>query len=111
MSPTRVPWSRNGFPAASKRSGAEMYFDRGLWELTRGLRGRIALAIGVGVCASGFGIARVVFLGLLLAAVFAGADTAHLALLAAGVAVAVLLRALLDHARTVIAHENGLIVQ
>ena len=45
-----------------------MYFDRRLWELTRGLRGRIALAIGLGVCASGFGIARVVFLGLLLAA-------------------------------------------
>ncbi len=60
-----------------------MYFDRRLWELTRGLRGRIALAIAVGVCASGFGIARVVFLGMLLAAVFAGAGTDYLALLAA----------------------------
>ncbi len=88
-----------------------MYFDRRLWELTRGLRGRIALAITVGVCASGFGIARVVFLGMLLAAVFAGAGSEYLALLAAAVAAAVLLRALLDHARTVIAHENGLIVQ
>ena len=37
-----------------------MYFDRRLWALTRGLRGRIALAIGLGVCASGFGIARIV---------------------------------------------------
>src|SRR3954451_13879276 len=88
-----------------------MYFDRRLWELTRGLRGRIALAIAVGLCASGFGIARVVFLGLLLAGVFAGAGAAHLVLLAAGVAGAVLLRALLDHARTIIAHENGIIVQ
>ena len=34
--------------ATSKRSGAEMYFDRRLWELTRGLRGRIALAILLG---------------------------------------------------------------
>lgn len=88
-----------------------MYFDRRLWELTRGLRGRIVLAIAVGVCASGFGIARAVFLGLLLAAVFAGAGSAYLALLVGAVAGSVLLRALLDHARTVIAHENGLIVQ
>src|SRR3954470_2271839 len=111
MSPTRARWSRNGFRAASKRNGAEMYFDRRLWELTRGLRGRIAPAIAVGVCASGFGIARVVFLGLLLAAVFAGTGAGYLTLLAAAVAGSVLLRALLDHARTVIAHENGLIVQ
>src|SRR3954471_15606380 len=104
MSPIRAHWSRNGFPAASKRNGAEMYFDRRLWELTRGLRGRIALAIAVGIGASGFGIARVVFLGMLLAAVFVGAGSARLALLAAAVAGAVLLRALLDHARTVIAH-------
>src|SRR3954452_15570758 len=88
-----------------------MYFDRRLWELTRGLRGRIALAIAVGLCASGFGIARVVFLGLLLASVFAEAGPTHLALLAGAVAGALLLRALLDHARTVIAHENGMIVQ
>ncbi|MGE3945003.1 MAG: ABC transporter transmembrane domain-containing protein, partial [Alphaproteobacteria bacterium] len=88
-----------------------MYFDRRLWELTSGLRGRIALAIGLGLGAAGFGIARIVFLGMLLAAVFVGAEAGHLVLLAAGVAGAVLLRALLDHARTVIAHENGLIVQ
>jgi ATP-binding cassette subfamily B protein len=88
-----------------------MYFDRRLWTLTRGLRGRIALAIGLGLCASGFGIARIVFLGMLLAAVFVAADAGQVALLAAAVAGSVLLRALLDHARTVIAHENGLIVQ
>src|SRR5689334_18131741 len=111
MSPTRARWRRNGSGAASKRNGAEMYFDRRLWELTRGLRGRIALAIGLGLGAAAFGIARIVFLGMLLAAVFIGADTGHLVLLAAGIAGAVLLRALLDHARTVIAHENGAIVQ
>src|SRR4051812_47126592 len=111
MSPIRARWRRNGSRAASKRSGAEMYFDRRLWELTRGLRGRVALAIGLGLGAAAFGIARVVFLGMLLAAVFIGADAGHLVLLAAGVAGSVLLRALLDHARTVIAHENGIIVQ
>src|SRR3954454_3214878 len=111
MSPTRASWSRNVSRAASKRNGADMYFDHRLWELTRGLRGRIALAIGLGVCASGFGIARVVFLGLLLAAVFVGAGPGPLTLLAAGVAGAGLLRAVLEHARTVTAHENAMIAQ
>src|SRR3954469_20688944 len=81
-----------------------MHFDRRLWELTRGLRGRIALTILIGLLASGFGIARFVLLGALLARVFAGAGAAVLIGLAIGVAVAVLLRGFLDHARTVIAH-------
>src|SRR4051794_13861827 len=111
MLPTRACWSLSGSRAASKRNGAEMYFDRHLWELTSGLRGRIALAIGLGLAAAAFGIARIVFLGMLLAGVFIGADASYLVLLAAGIAAAVLLRALLDHARTIIAHENGMIVQ
>ena len=43
-----------------------MYFDRRLWELTAGLRGRIGLAIGLGLLAAGFGIARFALLGALL---------------------------------------------
>src|SRR6185369_8379758 len=105
MSPIRAPWSRSFCRAASKRSGAEMYFDRRLWELTRGLRGRIALAILLGLLAAGFGIARFALLGVLLARVFTGGEPSTIALLAVGVAAAVLLRALLDHARTVIAHQ------
>ena len=81
-----------------------MYFDRRLWELTRGLRGRIALAILVGLVAVGFGIARFALLGALLARVFAGSGYAIVATLAAGVAGAVVLRGVLDHCRTVIAH-------
>src|SRR4029077_6713214 len=87
---------------------ALMYFDRRLWELTRGLRGRIALAILIGLAAAAFGIARFVLLGALLARVFAGAGIAIIATLALGVAAAVLLRAALDHARTVIAYRNGI---
>ncbi len=49
-----------------------MYFDRRLWVLTRGLRGRIALAIVIGLAGAGFGIARFALLGALLARVFAG---------------------------------------
>jgi ATP-binding cassette subfamily B protein len=88
-----------------------MYFDRRLWELTAGLRGRIGLAIVLGLLAAGFGIARFALLGALLARVFAGAGFASIATLAAGVAAAVLLRALLDHARTIIAHGNASRVQ
>jgi len=84
-----------------------MYFDSRLWALTAGLRGRIGLAILIGLLAAGFGIARFALMGMLLARVFSGAGVAIVATLAAGVGAAVLLRALLDHARTTIAHENA----
>ena len=84
-----------------------MYFDRRLWELTRGLRGRIALAVLLGLAAAAFGIARFALLGALLARVFTGGGIGAIAVLATGVAGAVLLRALLDHTRTIIAHENA----
>ncbi|HEX3861999.1 MAG TPA: ABC transporter ATP-binding protein [Stellaceae bacterium] len=88
-----------------------MYFDRRLWELTRGLRGRIALAILLGLLAAGFGIARFALLGALLARVFGGAGASAIAVTAVGVAAAVLLRAILDHNRTIIAHHNASVVQ
>ena len=88
-----------------------MYFDRRLWELTKGLRGRIALAVLIGLLAAAFGIARFALLGALLARVFNGGSAAVIAMLAAGVGLAVLLRALLDHARTMIAHKNASVVQ
>ena len=88
-----------------------MYFDRRLWELTRGLRGRILLAILLGLLAAGFGIARFALLGALLARVFTGAGFAAIALVAIGVALAVLLRGVLDHARTIIAHRTASHVQ
>src|SRR5256885_7305294 len=50
-----------------RREVALMYFDRRLWELTAGLRGRIVLAILIGLLAAGFGIARFALLGALLA--------------------------------------------
>src|SRR3954452_8821153 len=81
-----------------------MYFDRRLWELTRGLRGRIALTILIGLLASALGIARFALLGALPAPVSAGTQATVLMGLAIGVAVTVLLRGLLDHARTVISH-------
>src|ERR1700726_414998 len=88
-----------------------MYFDWRLWQLTRGLRGRILLAIGIGLAASAFGIARFALLGILLARVFTGAGFAAIAQAAIGVALAVLLRGVLDHSRTVIAHRTASRVQ
>jgi ATP-binding cassette subfamily B protein len=88
-----------------------MHFDRRLWELTRGLRGRIALTILIGLLASAFGIARFVLLGALLARVFTGAGAGVLIGLAIGVAVAVMLRGILDHIRTVISHGTASRVQ
>src|SRR5213075_2151659 len=88
-----------------------MYFDWRLWQLTRGLRGRILLAIAIGLAAAALGIARFALLGALLARVFSGAGAAAVAMTAFGVAGAVLLRGLLDHSRTVIAHRTASRVQ
>src|ERR1700732_2506024 len=88
-----------------------MYFDRYLWRLTQGLRGRIALAILIGLCAAAFGIARFTLLGTMLARVFAGSGFWSIALAAAGVATAVMMRGLLDHYRTLIAHNTAATVQ
>ena len=88
-----------------------MYFDRHLWQLTRGLRGRIALAILIGLAAAAFGIARFTLLGTMLAQVFTGSGFGPVALAAAGVAAAVVLRGILDHWRTIIAHRTSAQVQ
>src|SRR6266478_3729876 len=88
-----------------------MYFDRRLWQLTRGLRGWIALAILLGLVASVVGIARFALLGVLLSRVFDGAGFLAIAIPAAGGAVAVLLRGVVDHHRTMISHRTAAHVQ
>ena len=85
-----------------------MHFDLKLWRMTAGLRGRIALASGFGLLALAVGIARFAFLGRFLAGVFRG-QTLILPLLAA--AAAILLRAWLDHHRTMIANRTAARVQ
>jgi ATP-binding cassette subfamily C protein CydCD len=88
-----------------------MYFDRRLWDLTLGLRGRIALAAFLGILATFAGIARFVLLGALLARVFAGAPFAELTVPVLWVGGVILLRGVLDHVRTVIAHGTAARVQ
>ena len=88
-----------------------MYFDRRLWRMMRGARWRLAAQVAAGLVAAGVGIARFVFLGWLLARVFEGAGAEALALPAASVAAAVLLRGVLEHVRTMIAHTTAARIQ
>ncbi|MBS0638620.1 MAG: ABC transporter ATP-binding protein [Proteobacteria bacterium] len=88
-----------------------MHFDLKLWALTRGLRGRIAGSAALGLLALAVGIARFAFLGAFIAGVFRGAGWDVLAGWAAATATSVLLRAWLDHRRTMIAHGTAGLVQ
>jgi ATP-binding cassette subfamily C protein CydCD len=85
-----------------------MFFDLKLWRLTTGYRGRVLLSAALGLLALAVGIARFAFLGRFLAGVFQG-QVWWPALAAA--AVAILLRMVLDHARTMIAHRTASLVQ
>ncbi|SDR43036.1 ATP-binding cassette, subfamily C, CydCD [Rhizobiales bacterium GAS191] len=88
-----------------------MYFDWRLWRMTRGLRGGMAAGVVLGVLALAIGIGRFAFLGLALARVFAGAGLAQALPPLAGAAACVLLRAGLEHGRTVLAHRTAALVQ
>src|SRR5271166_367390 len=88
-----------------------MYFDRRLWQLTRGMRGWIVVAILLGLVASVVGIARFAILGVLLSHVFNGAGFWDVAVPALGVAAAVLLRGFVDHHRAMISHRTATRVQ
>jgi len=88
-----------------------MYFDRRLWQLTRGLRRWIAFAIVLGLVGSVVGIARFAILGVLLSRVFAGAGLIGVALPAIGVAAAVILRGTMEHHRAMVSHRTAVRVQ
>lgn len=88
-----------------------MYFDVQLWRMTEGLRGRIVLAVVLGLLALAAGIARFAFLGWLLALVFQGAPFRQLALPLTCIALAIILRALLEQTRIMVAHRSAALVQ
>src|SRR5712671_618136 len=88
-----------------------MYFDLQLWRMTKGLRGRIVLAVALGLLALVAGIARFAFLGVFLALVFRQAPFGELMWPLAGVAAAIILRAALEQARTMFAHRTAARVQ
>ena len=88
-----------------------MYFDRRLWALTVGVRGRIAFTVLVGLAAVAAGIARLALLGWLLARVLAGDSLAALTPALVLTAVALVGRSALDYARTMVAHRTAALVQ
>jgi ATP-binding cassette, subfamily B, bacterial len=88
-----------------------MYFDPRLWQLTRGLRGWITLAVVLGLVASVVGIARFAILGVLLSRVFNDAGFVAIAVPALGMAAAVVLRGVVDHHRAMISHRTATRVQ
>ncbi len=97
--------------AASRQASIDMYFDTRLWQLTAGLRMRMAGGIFLGLLALAAGIARYVFLGQLLARVFDAAPVKDWIAPAACAGAMVLLRALFDHLRTVQANRSSADVQ
>ncbi|WP_454692647.1 ABC transporter ATP-binding protein/permease [Achromobacter aloeverae] len=88
-----------------------MYFDSRLWRLTAGLRAGMAGGILLGLLALAAGIARYIFLGQILARVFAGAPAAEWAAPAIAAVAMIVLRALLDHLRTLQANRSAAQVQ
>ncbi|HUN43374.1 MAG TPA: ABC transporter ATP-binding protein [Acetobacteraceae bacterium] len=88
-----------------------MHFDLTLWRMTQGYRWRIALSVALGLLAMVFGIARFVFLGRFLAGVFQHAPAATLIWPLAGAGIAIVLRASLDHGRTMVAHRTAMQIQ
>jgi ATP-binding cassette, subfamily B, bacterial len=88
-----------------------VHFDLRLWRMTVGLRWRIALGVLLGLLALGIGIARFAFLGQFLARLFRSAPAAELVMPLAATFVAILLRAWLDDARTMLAHHTAARVQ
>jgi ATP-binding cassette subfamily C protein CydCD len=88
-----------------------VYFDRRLWALTAGVRGRIVFTVAVGLLAVAVGIARLALLGWLLGLVLVGRPLPEIALAVVVVAGALLARSALDHARTMVAHRTAARVQ
>ena len=88
-----------------------MYFSPRLWSLTAGVRGRIALAVALGLATAAAGIARLVLLGVLLARVFEGDGPADLALPITAVLAAIGTRGFLQYLKEGVAYATAARVQ
>ncbi len=108
-----MPLWRHGFETFGWETGypRRVYFDRRLWALTAGVRGRIAATILVGLAAVAAGIARLALLGWVLARVLSGESLASLVPAVALTALALVARSALDYARAMIAHHTAARVQ
>jgi ATP-binding cassette subfamily C protein CydCD len=88
-----------------------MHIEPRLLVFTKGVRWRIAAAVGIGLLSVGLGVARLGLLGWLIGQVFAGRSASDLALPIVLIAVVMLLRGAAEHWRAVVAHETAARVQ
>ena len=88
-----------------------MYFDLRLWGLTRGARLHIAAAVAYGLLTAAAGIARLVLLGVLLGKVLQGETLDALVPLIATAGGMVLLRAVLQYQKEMVAHRTAASIQ
>ena len=88
-----------------------MYFDLRLWALTRGFRLRIGFAVLYGILTAAAGIARLVLLGVLLGEILKGERLEDLLMLILGAGGMVLLRAILQYHKEMIAHRTAASIQ
>jgi ATP-binding cassette subfamily C protein CydCD len=88
-----------------------MHIEPRLLAFTKGVRGRIAAAVAIGLLSVGFGVARLGLLGWLIGQVFAGRDASALVLPILLIAAVMTLRGVTEHWRAVMAHETAARVQ
>ena len=88
-----------------------MHIDPRLFAFTKGVRLRIAGAVGIGLLAVGLGIARLGLLGWLIGQVFVGRPLAELVPWVIAIALVMVLRGMAEHWRAVVAHETAARVQ
>jgi ABC-type transport system involved in cytochrome bd biosynthesis fused ATPase/permease subunit len=88
-----------------------MHIEPRLLVFTKGVRGRIAAAVGLGLFSVGMGVARLGLLGWLIGQVFAGKDPADLLWPIGLIALVMVLRGASEHWRAVTAHETAARVQ
>src|SRR5450631_3564090 len=88
-----------------------MHIEPRLLVFTKGVRGRIAAAVGLGLFSVGMGVARLGLLGWLIGQVFAGKGPADLLWPIGAIALVMVLRGASEHWRAVTAHETAARVQ
>ncbi|MBT7731154.1 MAG: ABC transporter ATP-binding protein [Rhodospirillaceae bacterium] len=88
-----------------------MHLELRLWRFTKGVRSRIFLSMVIGLLSSGFGVARLALLGWLIGRVFNGATLVDLIIPSLLIVSVMMLRGILEHGRTMIAHKTAAQVQ
>ena len=88
-----------------------MQFETRLWSFTKGVRGRIAISVLIGIIATALGVIRLALLGWLIGLILLGQSTDELIIPFSFAAFVMLMRGFFEHWRTMAAHKTSAIVQ